>query len=115
MQEYISSLTSESNKEKGRFSYCKKGGVRIFTIDAFANVFTRNTNGEHCPGWLLRSSPTTAYRLEDVPGNDWRIWTGDAQDGVVSVPSFLSVSCNDCQSAVDCNYHDTCDTSSSNL
>ena len=26
---------------------------------------------------------------------------------------FLSISCNDCQSAVDCNYHDTCDTSSS--
>lgn len=111
-QEDILASASGNNKDKGRFKYCKEASAWIFTIDSFANAFTRNTDGEDCPGWLLRSPTTTAYKLEDVPTAGWRIWTGDVQDGEVSVPSFLSISCDDCQASVDCNYHGTCASNS---
>ena len=79
----------------------------MFTIEAFANAFDRRTGkGDDCGKWLLRSPPTDAASLEDVPTEGWMIWT---EDGVTE-PSHFSISCDECNRPVDCSYHGTCDS-----
>jgi hypothetical protein len=45
----------------------------------------------------MRSPITEAFRLEDVPTDGWRIWTGDLE-----FASDISVTCAGCTSDLDC-------------
>jgi hypothetical protein len=77
-------------------------------IDAVTEAFERNEEGEDCAGWLLRSPATTAFVLEEVPTDGWRVWIGDSKNGSVSDVSGFNIRCDDCKKPVDCNYHGTC-------
>ena len=97
------------DRSLGTFYYC--AGAWLFTVEGIRDAFDREDEldeasrkeFEECGRWLLRSPPTEEFFLENVPTDNWRIWTGavESADG-------LSISCNDCQSAVDCNYFGEC-------
>jgi hypothetical protein len=54
-----------------------------------------------CP-WILKSQPTSEFDLFEVPEN-WLIWIG-----TVSNSAQLSLTDNQCQDSIDCNYHGQC-------
>jgi hypothetical protein len=115
---YYESVDSSqtSFKDKGKFRYCKGSsdsgdseGKWIFTIEAFENAFDRDDEEDpDCKKWLMRSPPTSAFTLEDVPTEGWRVWIGPSNGGSVTVASNFVVTCDDCDASVDCSYHGKC-------
>jgi uncharacterized membrane protein YbaN (DUF454 family) len=88
----------------GKFFYCE--GAWIFTVEALQDAFDREDDSEElqkCGRWLLRSPPTKEFFLENVPTDNWRIWTGS-----VEIADGIDIICNDCKGVVDCNYHGEC-------
>jgi hypothetical protein len=84
----------------GKFYYCDPQKSWVFTVEAFKDanaipIETMNGNCDH--GWLLRSPITEAFKLEDVPTDGWRIWTGSFE-----VASDFSFTCAECDSNLDC-------------
>ena len=103
----------DNDPSLGKFVFCEGDkdypGAWIFTIEALDNAFERRTgDGDDCGKWLLRSPPTNAAKLEDVPLEGWKVWTEDG----VSEPSYLNLVCDECKRPVDCSYFGTCDSDS---
>mmetsp|Transcript_18856 Transcript_18856/g.39215 ORF Transcript_18856/g.39215 Transcript_18856/m.39215 type:complete len:343 (+) Transcript_18856:110-1138(+) len=80
--------------------YCKDEEAWVFAHrDIVKSGDSTNTD---C-SWLLRSPKTSEYNLVDVPKEDWIVWTGIVQQG-----NKISITCNECEEAADCNYHGAC-------
>jgi hypothetical protein len=72
----------------------------VFSIEALgtAGAIPKETMQNRCEfGWLMRSPITEAFRLEDVPMDGWRIWTG-----TLEFASDFSITCAECKSDLDC-------------
>ena len=69
------------DKSLGRFEFCKGQddypGAWVFKIDGFNDAWERDTKGEDCENWLLRSPPTSEGQPKTVPREGWRVWTDD--------------------------------------
>eukprot|EP00970_Alexandrium_tamarense_P018121 scaffold13320_cov215-Alexandrium_tamarense.AAC.5 len=103
--------------------YCKSEGAWVVTHSVISKSRTddevsllvsiqcrstchRDTNDlfrakTDCP-WILKSQPTSEFDLFEVPEN-WLIWIG-----TVSNSAQLSLTDNQCQDSIDCNYHGQC-------
>jgi hypothetical protein len=86
----------------GKISYCaEEEACWVFTIEGVTKSRQDKCN------WLIVSPKTLAYSLHEAPLTDWEIWTG-----VLSPADPFEISCIDCDSEVDCNYHGVCNTDS---
>ena len=57
------------------------------------------------PGkWLMRSPPTEAVNLEEVPTEGWKVWTGETVEDAID----FSMVCSQCKVKADCNYNGKC-------
>jgi hypothetical protein len=84
----------------GMFYYCEKENAWVFSIKALgtAGAIPKETMQPRCEfGWLMRSPITEAFRLDDVPMDGWRIWTG-----ALEFASDFSATCAECTSDLDC-------------
>ncbi len=79
--------------------YCQEEEAWVFMHERIRKE--ANRQNVSCP-WLLRSPTTDSYDLLEVLG-DWSIWTGVIENGVT-----IHVSCNECESESDCNFHGKC-------
>ncbi|KAL7454765.1 hypothetical protein ACHAWC_008115 [Mediolabrus comicus] len=86
------------DKVPAQFRYCESERAWVFM---HPNIRKSSLFDEECP-WLLKSSETTSFNLLEVEGG-WQIWTGTVSNG-----AKVEVFCNECDSAVDCNYHGQC-------
>ena len=110
--------TPSSDKRAGKFWYCRtldtqdnEVGQWVFTVDAITDALSRSKEVDDCPGWLLRSKPTDAVRLEDVDPDSWLMWTakGDVEAVVQDDDgNGLTYTCEECESSVDCHYNGQC-------
>mmetsp|Transcript_54379 Transcript_54379/g.80914 ORF Transcript_54379/g.80914 Transcript_54379/m.80914 type:complete len:680 (-) Transcript_54379:324-2363(-) len=83
----------------GKFSYCESEGAWVFTIQGVTKPVTDSCD------WLMRSprASSDAYSLHEAPSYGWSIWTG-----VLTDDPIFEISCGECETNVDCNYHGTC-------
>eukprot|EP01082_Thalassiosira_pseudonana_P006650 g5768.t1.2.5e174189 g5768 g5768.t1 contig20:127292-129425(+) len=79
--------------------YCKSEGAWVVTHSVISK--SRTDDETDCP-WILKSQPTSEFDLFEVPEN-WLIWIG-----TVSNSAQLSLTDNQCQDSIDCNYHGQC-------
>mmetsp|Transcript_1498 Transcript_1498/g.2990 ORF Transcript_1498/g.2990 Transcript_1498/m.2990 type:complete len:644 (-) Transcript_1498:1480-3411(-) len=84
----------------GKFSYCDSEDAWVFTVEGVTKQVTDSCN------WLMRSPQATdAYSLHEASSAaGWSIWTGILQDA----SSSFEISCGECETDVDCNYHGSC-------
>mmetsp|Transcript_13517 Transcript_13517/g.28739 ORF Transcript_13517/g.28739 Transcript_13517/m.28739 type:complete len:649 (+) Transcript_13517:149-2095(+) len=95
--------TIDPSRPPGKFSYCASEKAWVFTIDGITKG--DQDDGDCTTAWLLRSPKTTAFDLSEVSSDGWAVWTG-----IVNPPptEFFSISCDECSSEADCNYHGSC-------
>ena len=92
----------DPTRPPGKFSYCASEEAWVFSIDTITKG--SGVSEDEC-NWLLKSPKTSSFDLSAVGSSGWTIWTG-----VVTPPpvSFFLVSCDECSSEADCNYHGSC-------
>ena len=92
----------DPTRPPGKFSYCASEEAWVFSIDTITKGSGVLEDG--C-NWLLKSPKSSSFDLSAVGSSGWTIWTG-----VVTPPpvSFFLVSCDECSSEADSNYHGTC-------
>jgi len=107
---------TRSDKEKGsppgRISYCKVIGAWVFSIDGIGKMTKYDKDAKDC-NWLMKSKKTKAYLLEDVPEENWEVWTGTLDEVKVDK---TCLTCKppenekkDDAKSVRCTYHGKCD------
>ena len=92
----------DPTRPPGKFSYCASEEAWVFSIDTVTKG--SGVEEDEC-NWLLKSPKSSSFDLSAVGSSGWTIWTG-----VVTPPpvSFFLVSCDECSSEADCNYHGSC-------
>ena len=84
----------------GMFYYCGEISAWVFTIQALGSALKET---DKCKwGWLMMSTETKAFSLDQVPPN-WRVWTGVIQD------TLLSVTEDQCKFDSDCSLNGVCE------
>ena len=52
----------------------------------------------------MRSPPTDAVNLEEVPTDGWKVWTGETVEDAID----FDIICSQCKVKADCNYNGEC-------
>mmetsp|Transcript_22209 Transcript_22209/g.45394 ORF Transcript_22209/g.45394 Transcript_22209/m.45394 type:complete len:708 (+) Transcript_22209:228-2351(+) len=102
---------TEQNKERGdpfintipaEIVYCEDDEAWVFRHERIRT--SANEENENECNWLLKSAHTDSYDIiELTKENAWSVWTD------VVVPGYeISITCNECYSTSECNYHGNC-------
>jgi len=93
-------IVKDDPNPRGKISYCKNVGAWIFSVDRVS----KGARANDC-SWLVKSMPTTAYHLGEVPEGDWEVWAG------VIAETTVDITCAECVKAkkvVGCSFRGEC-------